>query len=1700
MSKILQGVVCLLLGVLISIPKTIVAQFAVPSDSSFYTLQDSFYQYYQDDSTEGGMYNKMRRATMIWGPRLAPDGRMSRANQAMLAYTRAYMNIPPLGGGNSQTTPVILPSAYPASITWGELGHLSPLVGTGSEQAKGMGQIQRLAFHPAYNGSSNQIIYAGAHYGGLYRSDNGGQQWYNYQTDRGLPMTSVGDVAASANYVFVCTGNGDHASASFGANGQYAPIRGNLNNFSPLHTQGVYRNTHNNPTSQWQSLHGNQVDLLVGPPANNLFEVFEQGGTMRRIVVHPTNENILLIATSQGIFRTGNGGNTWQQVLVGAPNGIGGYHWETAWRGVEFHPTNPNIVYASAKDVYKSTDGGLTWASMTNGQGLQQGTKRTNIAVTPANPDRLYAYAVGWNGYVFVHEQGIWTFKGNNTRTNENPDWLDIAVSPVHQDVVHVTGLRSEANYNFDVAGVVSFGGTGGPIHDDVHFLGYPPNGDTVLFAGTHGGVSRCTTSAVGATVWENLYTGLGVTMIYSFDDWAGADSLLMTANQDIGINYSYDLGNSWYTRSIGDGYGIRINDQTGMAYLRGNDYAGVRQLYPNFGFPANQSAAAAVVNGLPYDAHLLNTNGIGAHLPNTFPGVNHPKNERFYLGMSELYWRKKDFFAAGTVPFYTILDTILVDGPAYDNQGNLLYAGAGTTCSAQGGRPIGVFLSLYAQGTVPGTKSDTFCEVTRTIYDGAQAYDELWGIQSELKQYQSRKDNRRILEMAFSEDEATNYTYLVTLGDFGHRRCDLYFNDKDAMGCDTCFIPKTANLPYDSTINSHITKDPNPITGIAVDPLDGNRVWVTFSGYSKQLKVWYSENAGDSWTSWDDSTNSLAHLNLPINNIVYQRGTKDRLYIATDAGIYVREGQGAWLRYGESFPNVRVTELKINYCLGKLRASTFGRGMWESEVLPTERTIAYRSFRTVSTNETWSANKHLARDLRIKAGASLHLQNMTLNMPKGGLIVVEPGGQLLVDSSTITNLCGQTWQGIEVWGNTSLEQHPNTNQGELLVINSKIEHAKEAVSPWQVGNFPRPDGTGGTGGIVRAINSTFSNNWRSVGFMRYQSPSSTYPEASNFINCTFTVDEENRQGFLGHVSAWDVAQLSFEGCVFQDNRLQKKGDAFGIYSLSASVQLTAQPPSPFNIRFKRNTFEGLARAIELGSDPTRFSSVVDQCDFDANSRGVIVRADAGVKIIRNNFELGGYNNTPEYGIGLLRQGDFIVQQNTFTKSAQAAGLDVSIGLWVEDTKSGYNQIRNNSFVGIPLANLVHGDNGEDPNFFGSGLQYLCNGHTANAYDITLNQSGQLIIGSSIAPNQGENLQPAKNSFSYPLDGNYFGDWHLWNDGSGLDKVLYWLPPNASQVEEPTDTFKVRVEESSFTGNPAFCDDQYTNPYVFKPQEESSIATLSSLKDKYYQSWANYQNLVEMGSTNTDKGQIAAVGQQVSYYANEIVFYYKNDTTTTHWDSIGVWLGKNPGLMAQYDLVEHYWKQGFYTTAFEQLDYIQDNFELIGVVYENHSAYHRLKNILLTAYEENRNEALLEVEEVDQLRAIADNNYGFAAVYAANIVNFFYNYEYQYTPTLPSVLEAEKSWKVEETSLSNLVIYPNPSHTWVEVEYQLPKDREEGLLRITSTNGQILQEIAVRQSNSKVTLTTRNWTTGIYFVALYSKEELIEQTTLVVKN
>jgi hypothetical protein len=98
------------------------------------------------------------------------------------------------------------------------------------------------------------------------------------------------------------------------------------------------------------------------------------------------------------------------------------------------------------------------------------------------------------------------------------------------------------------------------------------------------------------------------------------------------------------------------------------------------------------------------------------------------------------------------------------------------------------------------------------------------------------------------------------------------------------------------------------------------------------------------------------------------------------------------------------------------------------------------------------------------------------------------------------------------------------------------------------------------------------------------------------------------------------------------------------------------------------------------------------------------------------------------------------------------------------------------------------------------------------------------------------------------------------------------------------------------------------------------------------------------------------------------------------------------------------------------------------------------------------------------------------------------------------IIRNNKSLKVEELEKSRLVIYPNPSQTWAQVQYELPINAERGVLRITSTSGQVVQELPVNQQDGTITLLTKGWTAGVYFVALYSNEELVEQTTLVVKH
>ena len=118
-------------------------------------------------------------------------------------------------------------------------------------------------------------------------------------------------------------------------------------------------------------------------------------------------------------------------------------------------------------------------------------------------------------------------------------------------------------------------------------------------------------------------------------------------------------------------------------------------------------------------------------------------------------------------------------------------------------------------------------------------------------------------------------------------------------------------------------------VTSIAVSPDDPDVLWVSLSGYSNNEKVYTSRNGGTSWTNYSGTL-----PNIPANTIIMESGTDEGLYVGTDLGVFYRDStMSDWTAFNTNLPNVIVDELEIQYSTGKLRAATYGRGLWQSDL-----------------------------------------------------------------------------------------------------------------------------------------------------------------------------------------------------------------------------------------------------------------------------------------------------------------------------------------------------------------------------------------------------------------------------------------------------------------------------------------------------------------------------------------------------------------------------------------------------------------------------------------------------------------------------------------------------------------------------------------------------------------------------------------------
>ena len=143
-------------------------------------------------------------------------------------------------------------------------------------------------------------------------------------------------------------------------------------------------------------------------------------------------------------------------------------------------------------------------------------------------------------------------------------------------------------------------------------------------------------------------------------------------------------------------------------------------------------------------------------------------------------------------------------------------------------------------------------------------------------------------------------------------------------------------------------------ITYIAVKNDDPNTVWVTLSTYSGN-SVYQTTDGGNNWVSMSTGLPSV-----PVNTIVQNKLVTDQvdLYAGTDNGVYYKAGAANWTAFNGGLPNVDVSELEIYYAANaensKLRAASFGRGLWETPIIaPCSITITQSDEGTCNDNGT---------------------------------------------------------------------------------------------------------------------------------------------------------------------------------------------------------------------------------------------------------------------------------------------------------------------------------------------------------------------------------------------------------------------------------------------------------------------------------------------------------------------------------------------------------------------------------------------------------------------------------------------------------------------------------------------------------------------------------------------------------------------------
>ncbi len=690
--------------------------------------------------------------------------------------------------------------------------------------------------------------YVGAASGGIFKTTDGGVHWEPVFDAQ--PVASIGSLAiapSDSNIIWAGTGE--------------AHIRSHISVGA-----GIYKSTDGGKT--WK---------LMG---------LEKTGRIGRIVIDPKNPDVVLVAAmghsygpqqERGIFRTADGGKTWERALFVDEN--------TGASEIVMDPGNPRTLFAGmwpleihtwgresggpGSGIYKSTDGGVSWKKLT-GHGLPtRTTGKIAMAIANSNPDRVYALIETGDG---VPVKGIETDRGKLWRSDDSGE-----------------------NWR-----LISYDRTlGGRTHYYFRVVASPDNENETYFL-----TSAFSTSLDGG---ETLRTGVGFGGSPGGDNhdmWIDpTNANRMAVANDGGISISVTRGRTWnrIQLPIAQMYHVTVdnripyfvygNEQDDPSYrgpsnTRGGGFGGGAGLIPRSAWQPVGGGESGWATPDPVDNNIIWSSASGS---GSVGGIVERFNLTIGQGRNVEVWPDQSNGSTAAELKYRFVWTMPLTISPHDH--NRLYVGSQyihqTTDGGQSWQVISPDLTSNdksKQGFSGGLTGDNIgVEYAPVVFAIAE----------------SPKENGLIWA-------GTNDGLVQITRDGGKNWTNVTRN-----------IP---NLPPWGTVSN-----------IEPSRYNAGAAYITVDFHQVNNRDPFVYKTSDYGKSWKPITSGIPHTMLSYAHCVREDPTRPGLlYLATEGGVFVSFDDGTnWEPLQSNLPHAPVYWLVVQEDFNDLVIATYGRGFW---------------------------------------------------------------------------------------------------------------------------------------------------------------------------------------------------------------------------------------------------------------------------------------------------------------------------------------------------------------------------------------------------------------------------------------------------------------------------------------------------------------------------------------------------------------------------------------------------------------------------------------------------------------------------------------------------------------------------------------------------------------------------------------------------